>query len=127
MRRSWIRLWVLGSFAIGPAHAVALPPPSAALAQSSITSGRWVDHMVIPGERLAEIAERYAVEIARIVEWNSLDADKPSLRVGQRLRVLARTTASPRKRQRYKVLVGDNWSKIARRYEVDTNKLQKQW
>jgi LysM repeat protein len=127
MRRSWIRLWVLGSCAIGPAHAVALPPPSAALAQSSITGGRSVDHMVIPGERLAEIAERYGVEVDQIVEWNSLDAEKPLLRVGQRLRVLARTMAAPRKRTRYRVQAGDNWSKIARRYEVDTNKLQKQW
>ena len=79
---------------------MALPPPSAALAQSGISGGRWVEHMVIPGERLAEIAERYAVEIAKIVEWNSLDADKPALRIGQRLRVLSRTTAEPRKRQR---------------------------
>jgi murein endopeptidase len=92
-----------------------------------VAGGRWVEHFVIPGERLAEIATRYAVEVARIVEWNSLDAGKPMLRVGQKLRVLTRSTAAPRKRERYRVLAGDNWAKIARRYDVDVKKLQKQW
>ena len=126
MRGSWVQLLVLGSYAIGPAHAMALPPPSVALAQS-VASGRWIEHFVIPGERLAEIATRYAVDVGKIVEWNSLDAGNPMLRVGQKLRVLSRSSAAPRKRERYRVLPGDNWAKIARRYDVDVKKLQKQW
>src|SRR5689334_3617458 len=126
MRGSWLQLLILGPLAIGPSHAMALPPPSVALAQS-VAGGRWIEHFVIPGERLAEIATRYAVDVAKIVEWNSLDSDKPMLRVGQKLRVLSRSTAEPRKRERYKVKAGDNWAKIARRYDVDVNKLQKQW
>lgn len=126
MRGSWIGLVVLACALGWAADATALPPQSVALTQGSL-GGRWVEHFVIPGERLAEIAERYAVEVAKIIEWNSLDSDKPMLRVGQTLRVLSRTSATGRKRERYKVRVGDSWSKIAQRYHVDVNKLQKQW
>src|SRR5690348_9013469 len=91
LHRSSIRLQVLCAWClIGQAsQALALPPPGAALAQNTLPNGRWVDHPVIPGERLTEIAARYGVTVPNLIEWNGLDADKPLLRMGQKLKVHA--------------------------------------
>ena len=71
-------------------QAVAVPPPGAAMS-GALPGSRWVEHRVIPGERLQEIGERYRVEVQQILEWNGIDAGKEvMLRVGQQLQDLDR-------------------------------------
>lgn len=105
----------------------ALPPPAAALAASTSEAARWIQHRVIPGERLAEIAERYGVAVAKILQWNELEAAKPLLRVGQKLRIWTAAIAMERRRQLYTVRAGDSWAKIARRFDVDQTRLRRDW
>lgn len=105
----------------------ALPPAAAALAASTTEAARWVQHRVIPGERLAEIAERYGVAVTKILQWNELQAPKPLLRVGQKLRIWTAATAPERAKQHYTVRQGDSWSKIAKRFDVDQTRLRRDW
>jgi murein DD-endopeptidase MepM/ murein hydrolase activator NlpD len=88
---------------------------------------RWTEHAVIPGERLAEIAKRYGVEMAKLLEWNDLDPKKIALRAGQRLRIWTTTDVPTRRYRAYKVRTGDNWTTIAKRYHVDADKLRRVW
>jgi len=87
---------------------------------------RWIVHRVIPGERLAEIANRYRVEVAQVLEWNELD-DRPMLRAGQKLRILTPEAAVERRRIPYTVKEGDSWPKIARRFDVGLDRLRDRW
>jgi len=105
----------------------ALPPAAAALAASTAEAARWVQHRVIPGERLAEIADRYGVAVTKILQWNELQAPKPLLRVGQKLRIWTAAPAPERQKQHYTVRQGDSWSKIAKRFEVDPTRLRRDW
>lgn len=84
-----------------------------------------VEHVVIPGERLAEIAARYDVAQALIIRDNGLHPAHPHLRVGQALRVRARRVPPPRERIRYIVRFGDNWRTIAERHGVDQAALRR--
>jgi murein DD-endopeptidase MepM/ murein hydrolase activator NlpD len=90
-------------------------------------AARWIQHRVIPGERLAEIAERYGVAVIKILQWNALEAPKPLLRAGQKLRIFTAAAATERRRQRYTVRAGDSWSRIARRFDVDQKRLRRAW
>lgn len=105
----------------------AIPPAAATLAATTAEAARWVQHQVIPGERLAEIAERYGVAVGKILQWNELQAPRPLLRVGQKLRIWTAAAAPERRRQRYTVRAGDSWAKIARRFDVDQQRLRRDW
>lgn len=94
---------------------------------SSLPREEWVHHLVVPGERLKEIGERYAVSVASIVRWNKLDPDHPRLRAGSRLRVKTALDLPQRKRKVYKVRKGDTWARIADRHNVPTSHVQKRW
>ena len=75
MRRlCWITTFAVHMLAVS--QAVAVPPPGAAIGWQSARIARWVEHRVIPGERLQEIGERYRVEVREILEWNGIDAGK---------------------------------------------------
>jgi hypothetical protein len=86
----------------------------------------WVDHVVIPWERLDDVATRYGVENDDIVRWNELDTEgRRYLRSGKRLRILARRFPPPRQRMTHVVRDGDTWRKIARRYGRDSKQLRR--
>jgi hypothetical protein len=82
---------------------------------------------VVPGDRLAEIAHRYDVKIAKILEWNNLDERKVYLRAGQKLRVFTTLEPWTRRYRRYTVKDGDTWTKIAKRFDVELDKLEHAW
>ena len=131
MCRSFQCLLLALAFALGlMARATpvrALPPAAAALAAGTAEAARWVQHRVIPGERLAEIADRYGVAVTKILQWNELAAPKPLLRVGQKLRIWTAAAAPERLKKHYTVQQGDSWSKIAKRFEVDPTRLRRDW
>lgn len=85
-----------------------------------------VEHVVIPGERLREIASRHGVSVESIVVDNGLDPRRPHLRVGQSLRVKALRVPPPRKRTTYIVRFGDNWRTIAARHGIE-QRLLRRW
>lgn len=85
----------------------------------------WVEHLVIPGDRLREIARRHGVSVQSIVAENELDPERPRLRVGQALRVHALRVPPMRKRITYIVRFGDNWRTIARRHGIEQRKLRR--
>jgi murein endopeptidase len=125
MQRSWLSALVI--VALGPlqaGRADAVPPPGAAVPGPKLALSRWVEHRVIRGERLAEIATRYGVEASDIAEWNELDAARPALRAGQQLRIFTDVQAKERKRRSYTVREGDSWAKIARRFDVTPARLR---
>jgi murein endopeptidase/nucleoid-associated protein YgaU len=88
---------------------------------------KWVRHEVIPGERLDEIAIRYGVRKDSLIRWNKLNAKKPMLRAGQKLKVYAKLFPPQRDKLTYIVKRGDTWGKIAKAHGVDEDRLRKRW
>jgi LysM repeat protein len=109
------------------ARASAVPPPAVAVGAAGLPIPHWIEHAVVPGERLAEIAKRYDVTVAKMLEWNRLDEKKVFLRAGQHLRVWTTSQPATRRYRRYVVKEGDNWSKVAKRFDVDAEKLRRAW
>lgn len=76
-------------------------------------------HVVVAGEVLSKIAERYSVTVPDILAWNELSTDR--LRIGQRLLVSPETPPAhdveslSRWETSYVVLRGDNLTRIAER------------
>lgn len=103
-----------------------MPPPGAAVTAAALSPKRWIEHRVIPGERLKEIAQLYGVSPEKLVEWNEL-GEHPMIRIGQKLRVHTRAEPVLRKRKVYRVKRGDSWSRIARAHGVDQSQLRKRW
>jgi murein endopeptidase/LysM repeat protein len=89
------------------------------------SSTSWLRHRVLPGERLNEIAARYAVTVREILHWNKLDPKKPLYRDGDRLLVRARIFPPERERVLHTVVKGDSWSKIAKKYGVEPSNLRR--
>lgn len=86
-----------------------------------------VQHQVLPGERLQEIADRYAVTPQDLVRWNNLDPIRPIIVVGRSLQVHAIDPPPPRTKVSYRIRPGDSWSRIARVHGVDAAHLRKRW
>jgi LysM repeat protein len=127
MRGCRLALVVLLLAPLQAGRAQAVPPPGAAVGSAQLDVQHWIEHRVIMGERLAEIARRYRVEIADVLEWNELDAGSPKLKAGMRLRILTAESAAERKRKSYVVREGDTWQKIANRFGVSLSRLRNQW
>jgi len=87
------------------------------------SSPTWVEHRVLPGERLGDIAARYAIDEDSILRDNGIG--RTELRAGATIRVHARRVPAPRKRIEYMVRFGDNWSSIAERHGVTRTALQR--
>lgn len=85
---------------------------------------RWIQHVVIPGERLADIAGRYGVDPRRLALWNHLQGDNPGLRVGKSLRVHAVNPPPPRERQEHVVRKGETWESVAKQHGLEVEQLQ---
>lgn len=88
---------------------------------------KWITHRIIPGERVPEIAERYAVSTAELIRWNKLDAKNPKIFAGRTLRVLTKHAPPPREKIAYIVKSGDTWNKIAKAHRVDPDDLRLRW
>ena len=109
---------------VGMAHAA--PPGANAAVRGAMPEAQWVRHSVIPGERLVEIADRYGVRAAEVSRWNHLKPNEV-LSVGETLRVWTHRDVAPRERIVHTVERGESWSAIARRYEVDADRLRRRW
>jgi murein endopeptidase len=107
--------------------ALAAPPTGNMVASTKPPTAQWVQHEVLPGERLAEIADRYAVSTASILRWNKLDASHPQYRSGQRLRIQTQLPERQREKLHYAVREGDSWARIAERFHVPQRTLQHVW
>lgn len=102
--------------------------PSSGVVAATITSGaQWIVHEVIPGERLTDVADRYAVSVGSIQRWNNIDPKRGSDYTGVRLRVHTQLPSRQRDKLSYVVRDGDSWSRIARRYDVDPATLETTW
>jgi murein endopeptidase len=119
--------------AMGPVgqHSVTAAPPTArVLAASTISlppSSQWITHEIVSGERLDEIAERYAVSVGSILRWNKLDPKRPLFWIGQQLRIQTQLPDRVRTKLTYSVRFGDSWTSIADQFHVDSAAMRRQW
>jgi murein endopeptidase len=100
-------------------------PPKAAVKQ--LSKPKWIKHEVVPGERIDDIAVRYAVRRESLIRWNKLDADKPKIYAGRELAVYTKHIPPPQQKLIYTVESGDTWAKIAGEYRVDAEDLRIRW
>lgn len=98
------------------AAAVSLPP-----------SSQWIVHEIIDGERLDEIAERYAVSVSSILRWNKLDPKRPLFWIGQKLRIQTQLPDRVRTKITYTVRFEDTWASIAEQFHVEPSMLSRTW
>lgn len=110
-----------------PAYAAAVPPPGAALSAVSMPRASWIEHRIVPGDRVNEIASHYGVTIEKLLAWNELDEKRPLLRVGKQLHIYTAVKPWVRRMRHYTVQRGDTWPRIATRFEVDKVKLRNEW
>ncbi|MBX7078597.1 MAG: penicillin-insensitive murein endopeptidase [Nannocystaceae bacterium] len=99
-----------------------------------------VEHLVVPGETLADIARRYDVSVDDLVAWNLLNRDaklQPTVcavsddsspvdtRAGQRLQIREpHKRPLPQQCVRYEVEAGEGWPQLAARFDVDITRLR---
>lgn len=102
----------------------AAPPTTRVVAAAASASALWITHEVVPGERLEQIADRYAVSAASILRWNKLDPNRPQFWVGEQLRILTRVPDRRRHRVTYIVRPNDTWEKISQRFNTLRSQLQ---
>lgn len=80
---------------------------------------QWIRHRVRPRERVTQIAARYGVTVADVVEWNRLDPDDTFPKGYWRVRVRAHQIPPPRMKVRYVVAEDDTWGDIAAKFRVE--------
>ena len=114
-------------WAYAPTDHLQASPPSSVVAAAVQPSAQWIIHEVIPGERLTDIADRYAVAVASIQRWNNIDLKRGADYTGVRLRVHTPLPNRQRDKLSYVVRDGDSWSRLARRYDVDQDTLERVW
>jgi len=78
---------------------------------------RWIEHVVRPRERLAELAARHGARVEHVRLVNRLDRRR-CIKPGQVLRIRARRLPPPRERHVHVVSSGERWSAIAGRWKV---------
>ncbi|GEM_PF-262798 len=88
-------------------------------------------HTVQKGETLWAIARRYDVHVSNIVSWNGLSSKNATLSVGQKLDIIGTTPETHggytegRNKITYTVQKGDNLGKIAEKYSVTVEAIQR--
>ncbi|MFO7565907.1 MAG: penicillin-insensitive murein endopeptidase [Enhygromyxa sp.] len=102
-------------------------PAEPKLAIKKLSKPKWIKHVVIPGERLGDIATRYDVRTASLIRWNKIDPDKPRIYAGRELAVYTKHIPPPQQKIIYTVKYGDTWAKIASAYRVDADQLRTRW
>ena len=84
-------------------------------APATATAYRYV-HVVLPGEKLRQIAKRYHVTPRRIRRLNRLRGDL--IRSGQRLKIVTSVPSRTRRRISYTIKRGDTLSRLAKRFRM---------
>jgi LysM repeat protein len=105
-----------------------------------------IEHVVVPGERLADIAKRYGVDEDDIVEWNLINRDKPldpsecvppaegrppdtttakPAPTGQVLKIKKpRLRPLPQTCILYEVEAGESWAQLSTRFGIEITRLR---
>lgn len=130
---SFAALW-LARPVVAPDPAPTIPPLAAA-PQVPAAPGppvqarprRLVQHEVIPGETIADIAARYDVSPPRLIADNDLNPDAPltPARVLHVEAVEAVDPPLPRLRLVHRVEPGDTWTSLGERFGVDVELLRR--
>jgi hypothetical protein len=116
--------------ALGQFVSVTAAPPPARVIASTISlppSSQWITHEIVNGERLDEIAERYAVSVSSILRWNKLDPKRPLFWIGQQLRIQTQLPDRVRTKLTYSVRFGDTWDSVAEQFHVELATLRRAW
>ena len=93
----------------------------------TLSKAKWIKHVIIPGERLDEIAARYQVRRDSLIRWNKLDKKNPKIYAGRKLAVYTKHIPPPQQKLIYTVQYGDTWNKVAAAHHVDPDHLRKRW
>lgn len=81
---------------------------------------RWIRHRIRHRERVSQIAARYGVRKAKLIEWNKLDPQQeypPKRR--RSLKVLTRHQPGPRVKVHYMPEEGESWGEVATALHVE--------
>jgi murein endopeptidase/LysM repeat protein len=101
------------------------PEPESPIVE--LSKPKWLQHTIIPGERLEDIALRYDVSTTSLIRWNKLDKKNPKIYAGRELAVYTTHVPPPRRKIVYQVEFGDTWAKIAEAHRVDVEALRDRW
>jgi murein endopeptidase/LysM repeat protein len=128
MLAPWLLRALLAATATAPAPPLRVEDPAALFVSPTsverLEEPRWIVHTVVPGEKLARIAARYAVEAAQIRTWNHLDPNEDPTRRRRTLRIQARRVPPAPVRIAYVVQAGEHWDDIAAKLRVRRRALQ---
>jgi len=80
-------------------------------------------HLVLPGESISEIAQRYRITSKRLRKINKIK--KGYIQAGKKLGIVSRFPCRTRAKVRYKVKRGDNLTRIARKYKLSLRLLKR--
>lgn len=85
-----------------------------------------IEHELIPGETLAEVAQRYGVTVTEIERWNLLLPGGPGPQPGDLLSIDGPTVRPmPQQRIRYELEVEDtSWASLSKRFGLPVKKLR---
>ena len=67
------------------------------------------------------------MSVGSILRWNQLDPNRPQFWVGEQLRIQTQIPDRRRIKLDYVIRPNDTWDKIARRFSVDVEQLQRFW
>ncbi len=84
----------------------------------------WIEHKVVPRERVEDIEARYGVTKKELIRWNRRLQSKQWIYAGQVLRIKARRVPPPREKITYTVKSRDRWGLIAKAYNVRESDLR---
>ncbi len=108
-----------------PGPAVEASPPPAPPPRPSTGATQMIEHEVIPGETLDQIATTYAVLRDWIVRWNPTLQPAQPLRPGTLLRIFTdRSNAVRRERKCETLTAAESWDSLARRLNTDITSLR---
>ncbi|MBL4683610.1 MAG: penicillin-insensitive murein endopeptidase [Nannocystaceae bacterium] len=80
---------------------------------------KWFRHVMVPRERVEQVAHRYGVTVEDLRTWNGLSGQTQRMRLGSRLRVFTARVPPHREKTAYTVAEGDTWWSVALRHGVD--------
>lgn len=96
------------------------PPPGAprSFPRNLSAPGDYIEHVVVPNEKLEQIAARYGVSKLHLQVANHKRLGKGGFRAGRTIRLKARRRPAARKRTLTTVKPGEDWTAITRRLGV---------
>lgn len=84
---------------------------------------RWIEHTIVPRERLTQIAARYGVTAEQIRMWNRGRLSR-GLRKGHELRILANRIPPAQELVTYEAQEGESWGDIGEKFRVEPRVLK---